>query len=32
VMANGRISGELKEPEFSQEGIMRLATISGDEN
>ncbi|MGF7131380.1 inositol transport system ATP-binding protein [Paraburkholderia sp. EB58] len=32
VMANGRISGELKEPEFSQEGVMRLATIAGDEN
>lgn len=32
VMANGRISGELKEPEFSQEGIMRLATLGGDEN
>ena len=32
VMASGRISGELQEPEFSQEGIMRLATIAGDEN
>ncbi|WP_206171218.1 sugar ABC transporter ATP-binding protein [Trinickia terrae] len=32
VMANGRISGELQEPEFSQEGIMRLATIGGDDN
>jgi inositol transport system ATP-binding protein len=32
VMANGRISGELQEEEFSQERIMRLATIGGDEN
>ncbi|CAE6824625.1 sugar ABC transporter ATP-binding protein [Paraburkholderia nemoris] len=32
VMASGRISGELKGPEFNQEGIMRLATMGGDEN
>jgi inositol transport system ATP-binding protein len=32
VMANGRIRGELLEQEFSQEGIMRLATMGGDDN
>ncbi|KVS39903.1 sugar ABC transporter ATP-binding protein [Burkholderia ubonensis] len=32
VMAAGRIRGELHQNEFSQEGIMRLATMGGDEN
>jgi inositol transport system ATP-binding protein len=31
VMANGTISGELQAEEFSQEKIMRLATVGGDE-
>lgn len=32
VMANGKITGELQEQEFSQEKIMRFATLGGDEN